>query len=216
MRNIISGGKLVIFNNELPSEIFDKGTKRIFTKDENIYKMNSRVRNCYFILSGITKIYIDHDNGRRSILDFAGTNDWLGELSLFGEEEDIKENKVLREVTCLEFDLKVLRNLCKQNAKVSYYFAGYISNKLLSRSYRMSESLNYSLDKRLAAFILQYQQGGRYEIPHTDVAEYLNVSYRHVLYVMKQFRDWGILCKDKKKGYRIVDIDRLRDLQELC
>ena len=169
--------------------------------------------NCYFILSGVAKIYIDHDNGRRSILDFAGNNDWLGELSLFGEEEDIKENKVLREISCLEFDLKVLRNLCKENAEVSYYFAGYISNKLLSRSYRMSESLNYSLDKRLAAFILQYQQGGRYEIPHTDVAEYLNVSYRHVLYVMKQFREWGILCKDKKKGYLIVDIDRLKDLQ---
>jgi hypothetical protein len=37
----------------------------------------------------------------------------------------------------------------------------------------MSEILNYSMNKRLAAFILQYQQVGRYEIPHTDVAEYL-------------------------------------------
>jgi CRP-like cAMP-binding protein len=102
-----------------------------------------------------------------------------------------------------------LRKLCKENASVSYYFAAYISNKLLSRSYRMSESLNYSLNKLLATFILQYQQDGRYEIPHTDVAEYLNVSYRHVLYVMRQFREMGILSNNKKKGYRMVDIEKL-------
>lgn len=203
----------MIFNHEVPSIILEKGTKRFFAKDENIYKINCQVTNCYFILSGIAKIYIDHDNGRRSILDFVGRNDWLGELSLFGEEENIKENKVLQEITCLEFDLKVLRELCKQNAEVSYYFASYISNKLLSRSYRMSESLNYSLNKRLAAFIIQYQQNGRYDIPHTDVSEYLNVSYRHVLYVMKQFRQWGILEKDKDKGYTIIDLDKLKDVQ---
>ncbi|PHV71388.1 Crp/Fnr family transcriptional regulator [Sporanaerobium hydrogeniformans] len=200
----------MVFNNEIPSVIAEKGTKRIFTKGENIYKINTQVTNCYFILSGIAKIYIDHDNGRRSILDFARTNDWLGEISLFSEEKEIKENRVLQEIACLEFDLKALRKLCKEDASVSFYFATYISNKLLSRSYRMSESLNYSLNKRLAAFILQYQQGGKYEISHTDAAEYLNVSYRHVLYVMKQFRESGILEKDKEKGYRIMDSDKLK------
>jgi CRP-like cAMP-binding protein len=128
---------------------------------------------------------------------------------LFSDEEDIKENRVLQEITCLEFDVKVLRKLCKENASVSYYFASFISNKLLSRSYRMSESLNYSLDKLLATFIFQYQQDGRYEIPQTDVAEYLNVSYSHVLYVMRQFREMGILSNDKKKGYHMVNIEKL-------
>lgn len=204
----------MIFNQEVPSVILEKGSKRVFEEDKNIFKINGQITNCYLILSGIAKIYIDHDNGRRSILDFAGSNDWLGELSLFGEEEDIKENRVLQEITCLEFDLKAMRELCKENAEVSYYFASYISNKLLSRSYRMSESLNYSLNKRLATFILQYQQNGRYDIPHTDVSEYLNVSYRHVLYVMRQFRQWGILEKDRGKGFIIVDLDKLKELQD--
>ncbi len=78
----------------------------------------------------------------------------------------------------------------------------------------MSESLNYSLDKRLATFILQYQHNGRYEMPHTDVSEYLNVSYRHVLYVMKQFRECGILEKDTGKGYAITDIEKLKEFQD--
>jgi cAMP-binding proteins - catabolite gene activator and regulatory subunit of cAMP-dependent protein kinases len=200
-------------DNKIPDVILKCGTIRVFKKDANIYKINSQVTNCYLILSGIAKIYIDHDNGRRSILDFVGTNDWLGELSLFGKEADIKENKVLQDIQCLEFDLNTMRKLCLEDAKVSYYFATYISNKLLVRSYRMSESLNYTLNKRLAAFILQYQQSGRYEIPHTDVSEYLNVSYRHVLYVMKQFRELGILKKEKTSRYCIVDIDKLKELK---
>jgi len=202
--------------NEIPSVLFKYGIEKKFMKDDNIYKINSQLNHCYFILSGMVKIYIDHNNGRRSILDFAGCNDWLGELSLFCDESDIKENRVLQDASCLEFDLNILRKLCKEDAGVSFYFASYISNKLLLRSYRMSESLNYSLNKRLAAFILRYQQNGRYEIPHTDVSEYLNVSYRHVLFVMKQFREWGIMAADKGKGkgYTILNMDKLKELQE--
>lgn len=204
----------MIQRSEIPNIVLESGVKRTFRKDENIFKINSRITNCYLILSGVAKIYIDHTNGRRSILDFARANDWLGELSLFCDETDAKENKVLQELVCLEYDLNTLQKMCKDNAEVSFYFASYISDKLLTRSYRMSEGMNFSLDKKLAAFILQYQQDGRYEIAHTDVSEYLNVSYRHILYVIKQFRDCGILKKCSGKGYVIVDMEKLEMIRK--
>lgn len=204
----------MIFDNEIPSIIFENRTKRTFIKDSNIYKINSSVTHCYFLLSGTVKIYIDHKNGRRSILDLVGSNGWLGELSLFCNESDIKENKVLQDVECIEFDMGELRKLCKEDAKVSFYFASYIADKLLARSYRMSENLNYSLDTRLASFVLQHQQKSIYNIPHTDVSEYMNVSYRHVLYVIKKFCELGILTKEKGKGYVISDIEKLKQLQD--
>ncbi len=214
MRNIIWEKKEMIFGNEIPSIIFENGTKRTFIKDSNIYKINSSVTHCYFLLSGTVKIYIDHKNGRRSILDLVGSNAWLGELSLFCNESDIKENKVLQDVECLEFDMGELRKLCKADAKISFYFASYIADKLLARSYRMSESLNYSLDIILASFVLQHQQNGIYNISHTDVSEYMNFSYRHVLYVIKKFCELGILTKEKGKGYIISDIEKLKQLQD--
>jgi CRP-like cAMP-binding protein len=205
----------IMFINEVPLVMFERGIKKTFMKDSNIFKINSKVTHCYFILSGTVKIYIDHKNGRRSILDFVGGNDWLGELSLFCNESDIKENKVLQEVECLEFDIYELRKLCKENVEVSFYFASYIANKLLMRSYRMSENLNYSLENRLAFFILQHQHKGTYNIPHVDVSEYMNVSYRHMLYVIKRFCELGILTKEKGKGkgYLISDIDKLNQYQ---
>lgn len=204
----------MFFDDGILTSILESGKKRTFLKNDNIYKVNSSTKYCYFILSGTAKIYIDHKNGRRSILDFVGENDWLGELSLFCHEQDIKENKVLQDIECLEFDMEELRKLCKEDAKASFYFASYIANKLLSRSYRMSESLNYTLNRRLAAFILQYQQNGVYNIPHTDISEYMNVSYRHVLYVIQQFCELGILKKEKGKGYIISDMEKLKEFQE--
>ena len=215
MRNFTLGEKIyMVFGHEIPTAVFERGKKRVFRKNDHIYKMNSSPVYCYFILSGTAKIYIDHKNGRRSILDFVGENDWLGELSLFCYESDIKENRVLQEIECLEFGIDELRKLCEENADVSFYFASYIANKLLARSYRMSESLNYSLNRRLAAFILQYQRGGVYNIPHTDVSEYMNVSYRQLLYVIRQFGELGVLKKEKGKNYVISDIEKLKQLQE--
>lgn len=195
---------------KIPNSLLSLGTKQFFPKGSSIYKINKSITHCYLILSGMLKIYIDHENGRRSILDFAGKYDWLGELSLFCVETDIKENRVLDDTICLKFDINYLRQICKENAEISYYFSTYTSNKLLMRSYRMSEYMNYSLEKRLASFILKYQNDGKYNIPHTDVSEYMNISYRHLLFVIKKFCEDGLL--EKEKGYIITDFEKLEEI----
>lgn len=195
---------------EIPDCLLALGAERYFPKGSNIFKASERITHCCLILSGTVKIYIDHENGRRSILDFVGKDDWLGELSLFCDEDYIKENKVIADAVCLAFDLEELKRICKKNAEASFYFASYISNKLMVRSYRLSEYLNYSLEKRLASFILKYQQDGQYSIPHTDVSEYMNISYRHVLFIMKKFCDDGVL--QKNKGYMVTDLKKLQQI----
>jgi CRP-like cAMP-binding protein len=201
----------------LPKVLSEIGTMHIFPINQHIFRPDQTIRQCYLILSGTVKIYIDHKNGRRSILDFVGKGDWIGELSIFGEETDIKENTVVQEVTCLAFDVDALRQLCRENADVSFYFASYTARKLVIRSHRMSEYLNYSLEKRLAEFIMEHENEGVYKIPHTEVAEYLNVSYRHVLYGIKGFCDAGLLSKTagRGKGYAISDKSGLRRIGEL-
>lgn len=193
-----------------PERLRALGVERQFSRGDHIFKIGEEIVNCYLIQKGTVKIYIDHENGRRSILDFASGQSWLGELSLFCEEDYIKENQVVEDAVCLEFHLQELKTICMEDPAVSFYFASYISKKLMARSYRMSEYLNYSLERRLASFILEHQQGGKYSLSHIDVSEYLNVSYRHVLYVMKKFCDEGIIAKEKK--YVIIDKERLMEI----
>lgn len=197
---------------DFPERLRALGVERHFTKGDHIFTVGEAIETCYLIQKGTVKIYIDHENGRRSILDFASGGSWLGELSLFCEEDYIKENQVVEETVCLEFHLREVRRLCMEDALISFYFASYISKKLMARSGRMSEYLNYSMEKRLASFILEHQQGGKYNLSHTDVSEYLNVSYRHVLYVMKKFCNEGLIAKEK--GYVILNEKRLKEISD--
>ena len=55
------------------------------------------------------------------------------------------------------------------------------------------------------------QEGDLYHEKHTQAAEYLGVSYRHLLYVLAQFIHDGLLTKSKK-GYLIKNRKQLSGL----
>ena len=54
-------------------------------------------------------------------------------------------------------------------------------------------------------------EGDLYRERHTEAAEYLGVSYRHLLYVLAEFRDEGLITKEKD-GYRITGRQGLEEL----
>jgi CRP/FNR family transcriptional regulator, putaive post-exponential-phase nitrogen-starvation regulator len=78
---------------------------------------------------------------------------------------------------------------------------------MLARTYFNSKNQNYELKNRLAAYILMSQNNGIYSEKHTETAEYLSVSYRHLLYTFKEFINDDVVVKIKK-GYR-VDLEAL-------
>ena len=71
----------------------------------------------------------------------------------------------------------------------------------------------YPLKVRFAEFILKMSVNGYYREPHTEVAEFLGVTYRHLLYVLAQLVEDGLLEKTKR-GYRIVDESGLEGIAE--
>ena len=52
-----------------------------------------------------------------------------------------------------------------------------------------------------------------YSEKHTETAEYLGVSYRHLLYTFSLFRDEGLIFKEKK-GFKI-NREGLMELAEI-
>jgi len=66
-----------------------------------------------------------------------------------------------------------------------------ISKKALRNTSNYATNQNYPLVNRLAKFILLSADGDIYNRKHTEVAEYLGVSYRHLLHV------FSLLCEAK-------------------
>ena len=63
-------------------------------------------------------------------------------------------------------------------------------------------------------FILTTSHNGIYREKHTEVAEYLGVTYRHLLYVLAKFVKSGILAKSEQ-GYVIKNKSALRKISTM-
>ena len=71
----------------------------------------------------------------------------------------------------------------------------------------------YPVRNNLAECLLQLQRDGIVTIKYTELSEYLVVSYRHLMYVIRELCGEGILQRISK-GFRILDMARLRALAE--
>lgn len=65
----------------------------------------------------------------------------------------------------------------------------------------------------MANFILLTSCNRLYREKHTEVAEFLGVTYRHLLYVLADFVKRGFL-KKTEQGYYIQDFNILRKIAE--
>jgi len=70
------------------------------------------------------------------------------------------------------------------------------------------------LENRLAAFIILSADDNFYKEKHTEVCEYLGVSYRHLLHVLAQLCKKNIIEK-QSQGYIIRDRECLEKLAKL-
>ena len=88
---------------------------------------------------------------------------------------------------------------------------------LSQKNYRnivsLTQNQSFPLVNRLAAFILLTQSGDVYDEKHTQAAEYMGVTYRHLLFVIAQFTREGLLQK-QKTGYGIRNRKALVALAE--
>lgn len=171
---------------------------------EYIVKEGERPGYLFYLARGRAKLYVTLPNGRVSLIDFFAAPCFIGEMELLNENIEVRAVQAIEKSWCLALAMKqyrtrllndiiFLRNLCILLSKKNY------RNIITS-----TQNQSFPLTNRLAAFILLTQNEGVYREKHTQVAEYLGVSYRHLLYVLAQFHQNGLLEK-QGRGYRIMD-----------
>lgn len=177
---------------------------------ETIIQYDEPISKLRYMVSGKAKIYMVHEDGKRSIIHFLRKNEYLGELSLIGIEKHPKHVVAMCDCTCLTVDMHKAKEVLLRDADFMLKMSQYIGQKLLDRTWFNAKSLNYELKHRLAAYILLAENKGYYKEKHTETADFLSVSYRHLLQTIKDFQSLGLLVKSGR-GY-MVDIEGLTRL----
>lgn len=183
-----------------------------FASSEPIVGFHRPLDRLYYLVEGRAKITVVHEDGSRSIVHFVHPNDWIGELTLIDIEKAHKDVIAIGPCKCLSIPMDIAREVLLPDADFLLMMSRYIGRKLLERTRFQAKQQRYALKYRLATYILLTEQEGVYREKHTETAEYLGVSYRHLLHTFEQFREEGIITKEGT-GYTI-DPEGLKLLAE--
>lgn len=173
---------------------------REYQRDEWIIREDRRPDFLFYMTEGKAKIYVTHQNGKVSLINFINAHDYIGEMELLNDVYYTKGIQASTRTICFALPFLQYRTKLMEDAKFLRELTKFLSVKATSMAAKYSQSLAFPLENRLADFILQTADKGIYKEKHVIVCDYLGVSYRHLLHVLAQFCEKGYL---QKKGETI-------------
>jgi CRP/FNR family putative post-exponential-phase nitrogen-starvation transcriptional regulator len=184
-----------------------------FSNNEHIQQGEKDMSYLYFIIQGKAKIIKNQGNGKRMILQFLKEADFIGDLTVVGAEKITKDVLSIGETVCLAVPIDYVAGILMENTLFLKMIGKYIGEKLLIRVGFYVDNQTYELKYRLAEIMLAASRNNVYKENHTEIAEYLGVSYRHLLHTIKKFKDEKIVAK-KGEEY-IINREKLEQLINL-
>ncbi|MFL0364126.1 transcriptional regulator YeiL [Pseudobacillus sp. 179-B 2D1 NHS] len=185
-----------------------------YQRDEWIIQEGTRPDFLFYVVEGKAKIYVTHQNGKVSLINFINTNDYIGEMELLHEVYYTKGIQTSTKTICFAIPLYRCRAQMLEDVTFLRELTRFLSVKATQMAAKYSQSLAFPLENRLADFILQTADEGVYKEKHVTVCDFLGVSYRHLLHVLAQFCDKDYLQKEGRH-YRIRQYHSLYELAEV-
>lgn len=185
-----------------------------YQRDEWIIQEGRRPDFLFYVIEGKAKIYLTHQNGKVSLINFINANDYIGEMELLHEVYYTKGIQASTKTICFALPYHSCRKKILEDVTFLRELTKFLSLKATQMAAKYSQSLAFPLENRLADFILQTADDEIYKEKHVAVCDFLGVSYRHLLHVLSQFCDKGYLQKEGHH-YRIQRHDLLCELAEM-
>jgi len=182
-----------------------------FSPREYIIKEGFLPSHLFFLTSGRAKLYTTLANGKVALIDFFRAPCFIGEMELIGHSRDICSVQALELCLCLALPITQCGDMLLNDPVFLREICIYLSDKNAKNIRSLTKNQSYPLENRLAGFILLSSAADTYQEKHSHVADYLGVSYRHLLYVMAQFIEKGYLDK-RKRAYQITNRQALLEL----
>ena len=185
-----------------------------YERDEWIIKEGTAPQHLFYILEGKAKIYITHQNGKSSLINFINELEYIGEMELLHEKYYSKGIQTSTRTVCYAIPFYSCRKKMLEDPVFLRNLSLFLSLKATRMSEKYTRSQAFPLENRLAEFILQTAYKNVYKESHVTVCDYLGVSYRHLLYVLAQFCEQGWIQKEGR-SYRIIDRNALDKLASI-
>ena len=136
----------------------------------------------------------------------------IGEAASLWQMVPSRSVRAITPCTCIAVNLNLYRHLLLNDLLFLQNVCQVLTYKLNDESDQCGNPAE-ALESRMARFILSNSPDNLFSFQLTNCADILNVSYRHLLRMLKTFCQMGVLEK-VKNGYRVTSRDSLEKLAD--
>ena len=174
-----------------------------YSRGEYLARSGEPLDHFMFFVRGRAKIYTVMENGKSYLLSFYEPMQVIGDVELMNDPKMGCNCHVeaLIECDCLAIPMEVMVEKFFDDTSFLRAVAKSLAIKTCQESMASSVNLLYTLESRLAAYILALAID-RAEVildeSYADMADLLGTSYRHLARVLNKFVEEGLITKNKK------------------
>lgn len=167
----------------------------------------------YFLVEGKIKFHGTSVTGRRVTYGYSLSCGALGEVaSLWGRKPRLSVQAV-ETSRCVAISLICHRETLFEDNRFLRYVCNLLSRRVAHLDTNISNLINYPIEARLAAFILQNAEGDVFRVSLTECAELTSTSYRHLIRIINAFCARGVLRRGRQQ-FEILDREALSAMAE--
>ncbi len=188
-----------------------------YKKYEALCTMGEEMEHFLIFVEGVAKVYSLMKNGKTLMLRFYHPPKVIGDVELVMGDKVFCSIEAITPAYCLAIPMDVMKRLGLCDAVFMRYISRSLAHKLVTASLSSSINQLYSLENKLASYILGSVKtlppagGSVFQCNLTQLAELLGTSYRHLLRTLAQMAGKGIL-KKCSGYYEILDMKGLEKL----
>ena len=196
------------YREQFSGNVLEDSRLFFFHSSEYIVKEGAAPEFLFYLCSGRAKLYLTHANGKVSLIDFFEPPCFIGERELISDAHEPRDVQALKDCYLFALPAKKFREPLLRDPRFLRNVCLLLEKKNQRNIITASRNLSFPLSNRLAAFLLMAADHGIVREKHVSTAEYLGVSYRHLLYVLADFSKRGYIKKENG-GYRITGREAL-------
>lgn len=199
----------IFFNNNM--ETAERG--------KVIYSEGSRIKGCFFLYSGILKIYKTGAEGKEQIIRFAKEGDLIGFRSVINQELACTSAKAINEAVLCYIPGSALTQLIKSNSEFAFELIKLTCKELGESNCYLTDIAQKSVKERLAEVILQLvddfgldsDKTMKITITREELANIVGTATESVIRLISEFKSEGIL-ESKGRKLRIMNKNKLTEI----
>lgn len=186
---------------------------RQYRRGEYLCRQGNPLQELLFVVEGRVKVCAVTPADRTLLFCYNGPGTLVGEVELMTGEPATTSLQAAETVQCVVISMEKYAGKLRENIRFMNRIAAMLAQIVARNAVNDTFNILAPLEARLRAYIARSQQDGVFSYRLTETAEYLGISYRHLLRTMNELCSKGQLEKIEG-GYRILQPQAFEDWQE--